>query len=93
MPSQMSVPAAAGVVLPQDIIPQIVLNVTGKDYPSAAELLKGSTLPPLAEVQLTFLFCRNHNPKMLSIISFFLYQFVTFEQYVYFSPLIWVGVG
>ncbi|XP_077955507.1 hydrocephalus-inducing protein homolog isoform X2 [Gasterosteus aculeatus] len=50
MPSQMSVPAAAGVVLPQDIIPQIVLNVTGKDYPSAAELLKGSTLPPLAEV-------------------------------------------
>ncbi|KAM8849594.1 hydrocephalus-inducing protein homolog isoform 2-T2 [Spinachia spinachia] len=50
MPSQMSVPAPADVVLPQDIIPHIVLNVTGRDSLSAAELLKGCTLPPLAEV-------------------------------------------
>ncbi|XP_062413865.1 hydrocephalus-inducing protein homolog [Pungitius pungitius] len=50
LPSQMSVPAAADVVLPQDIIPHVALNVTRKDCPSAAELLKGSTLPPLAEV-------------------------------------------
>ncbi|XP_031731518.1 hydrocephalus-inducing protein homolog isoform X1 [Anarrhichthys ocellatus] len=45
IPSQM-----ADTVLPRDIIPHIVLNVTGKDSPSAAELLKGSTLPPLVEV-------------------------------------------
>ncbi|XP_076588631.1 hydrocephalus-inducing protein homolog [Chaetodon auriga] len=54
MPSQMAARAEAGKtgdkVSPQDIIPHIVLNVTGKDYPSATELLKGRTLPPLDEV-------------------------------------------
>ncbi|XP_034542457.1 hydrocephalus-inducing protein homolog isoform X2 [Notolabrus celidotus] len=34
----------------QDMIPHIVLNVTGKDYPCATELLKDNTLPPLVEV-------------------------------------------
>ncbi|XP_034444093.1 hydrocephalus-inducing protein homolog [Hippoglossus hippoglossus] len=32
------------------IIPHIVLNVTEKDHPSATELLRGSSLPPLDEV-------------------------------------------
>ncbi|TDH09205.1 hypothetical protein EPR50_G00084380 [Perca flavescens] len=58
MPSQIAAPAESdkggGKVSPQDnpqdFIPHIVLNVTGKDYPSATELLKGSTLPPLVEV-------------------------------------------
>ncbi|XP_049928998.1 hydrocephalus-inducing protein homolog isoform X2 [Epinephelus moara] len=50
MPSQTSAPSEADKVSPQDIIPHIVLNLTGKDYPSASELLKGSTLPPLVEV-------------------------------------------
>lgn len=35
---------------PPDIIPQILLTVTGRDCPSATELLKGRTLPPLEEV-------------------------------------------
>lgn len=64
MPSQIAVPAESdkggGKVSPQnnpqDFIPHIVLNVTGKDYPSATELLKGSTLPPLVEVWRIFLF-------------------------------------
>ncbi|CAJ1057505.1 hydrocephalus-inducing protein homolog isoform X2 [Xyrichtys novacula] len=33
-----------------DIIPHIVLSVTGKDCPSVTELLNGNTLPPLEEV-------------------------------------------
>ncbi|XP_030281249.1 hydrocephalus-inducing protein homolog isoform X1 [Sparus aurata] len=37
-------------VSPQDIIPHLVLNLTGKDYRSVTELLKASTLPPLEEV-------------------------------------------
>ncbi|XP_037622519.1 hydrocephalus-inducing protein homolog isoform X2 [Sebastes umbrosus] len=50
MPNQMAAPAEAEKVSPQVIIPHIELNVTGKDYPSATELLKGSTLPPQVEV-------------------------------------------
>ncbi|KAA8590532.1 hypothetical protein FQN60_014466, partial [Etheostoma spectabile] len=58
MPSQIAAPdeldKGGGKVSPlnnlQDFIPHIVLNVTGKDYPSATELLKGSTLPSLVEV-------------------------------------------
>lgn len=54
MPSQMAPPTEAekpgDKVSPPDIVPHIVLNVTGKDYPSATELLKGNTLPPLEEV-------------------------------------------
>ncbi|XP_042266839.1 hydrocephalus-inducing protein homolog isoform X2 [Thunnus maccoyii] len=54
MPSQMAPPAeaekAGDKVSPPNITPHIVLNVTGKDYPSATELLKGNTLPPLEEV-------------------------------------------
>uniref|UniRef100_UPI003AADF4DB hydrocephalus-inducing protein homolog n=1 Tax=Centroberyx gerrardi TaxID=166262 RepID=UPI003AADF4DB len=54
MPSQMPL-AGEGAVAgekesPPDIVPHIVLNTTGKHYPSATELLKGSTLPPLEEV-------------------------------------------
>ncbi|XP_026221932.1 hydrocephalus-inducing protein homolog [Anabas testudineus] len=37
-------------VSPQDTIFHIVINVTGKDYLSATEMLKYSTLPPLDEV-------------------------------------------
>ncbi|KAM9351917.1 LOW QUALITY PROTEIN: hydrocephalus-inducing protein homolog [Symphorus nematophorus] len=49
--SQVAPSAEAGdKVSPQDIIPHIVLNVTGKDHPSATELLKGSSLPLLDEV-------------------------------------------
>lgn len=43
-------------VSPQDIIPHLVLNLTGKDYRSVTELLKASTLPPLEEVWLTCFF-------------------------------------
>ncbi|GAA6221266.1 hydrocephalus-inducing protein homolog [Lates japonicus] len=54
MPSQMAAladPEKEGdKVSPQDIIPHIVLNVREKDYPSATELLKDSTLPPLDKV-------------------------------------------
>ncbi|XP_070763174.1 hydrocephalus-inducing protein homolog [Enoplosus armatus] len=54
MPSQMAVPPeadnAGDKVSPLNIIPHVVLNVTGKDYPSATELLRGSTLPPLDKV-------------------------------------------
>lgn len=61
MPSQMAAlpesDKAGDKVSPQDIIPHIVLNGTGKDYPSATELLKGSTLPPLDEVWLASFFC------------------------------------
>ncbi|XP_045894223.1 hydrocephalus-inducing protein homolog [Micropterus dolomieu] len=53
LPSQMAAPPeadkAGDKVYPQDI-PHIVLNVTGKDYPSATELLSSSVLPPLDEV-------------------------------------------
>ncbi|KAK5867885.1 hypothetical protein PBY51_012341 [Eleginops maclovinus] len=42
--------AEADKVLPQDVIPHIVLNVTGGNSPSATELLEGSPLPPLVEV-------------------------------------------
>ncbi|XP_056273332.1 hydrocephalus-inducing protein homolog [Pseudoliparis swirei] len=49
-PCQMAVPAEVDVVLPQGSIPHIVLNLTGNEYPSVAELLKGSGLPPLVEV-------------------------------------------
>lgn len=52
MPSQTSAPSEADKVSSQDIIPHIVLNLTREDYPSASELLKGSTLPPLVEVCL-----------------------------------------
>ncbi|XP_010776265.1 hydrocephalus-inducing protein homolog [Notothenia coriiceps] len=48
--SQIAAPAEADKVSPQEIIPHIVLNVTGKDSPSATELLKGSTLPQLVQV-------------------------------------------
>ncbi len=67
MPSQMAAPheadKAGDKVSPQDIIPHIVLNGTGKDYPSATELLKGSTLPPLDEVWLSSdsCFCSLYN--------------------------------
>ncbi|XP_059190373.1 hydrocephalus-inducing protein homolog [Centropristis striata] len=54
MPSQILAPAETDregdKVSPQDIIPHIVLNVTGEDCPSATELLKGGILPPLVEV-------------------------------------------
>ena len=50
MPSQMSIQAEPEKLLPLDITPHIVLNVTGKEYLSATELLKGNTLPPLEEV-------------------------------------------
>ncbi|XP_068458365.1 hydrocephalus-inducing protein homolog isoform X2 [Clinocottus analis] len=50
MPSQMGAPADGGLGLSHEIIPHIVLNITGKDYPSASELLRGSTLPSLVEV-------------------------------------------
>ncbi|KAM9351908.1 hydrocephalus-inducing protein homolog [Symphorus nematophorus] len=51
MASQVAPSAEAGdKVSPQDIIPHIVLNSTGKDHPSATELLKGSSLPLLDEV-------------------------------------------
>ncbi|XP_029289106.1 hydrocephalus-inducing protein homolog [Cottoperca gobio] len=42
--------AEADKASPQDIIPHIVLNVTGKDYPTATELLKDCTLPSLIQV-------------------------------------------
>jgi len=54
-PCQMAVPAEVDVVLPQGSIPHIVLNLTGNEYPSVAELLKGSGLPPLVEVRRIFL--------------------------------------
>ncbi|KAM7396206.1 hypothetical protein PAMP_019263 [Pampus punctatissimus] len=54
VPSQMVPPAEAekpgDKASPPDIIPHIVLNVTGKDYPSATELLEGNTLPLLEDV-------------------------------------------
>ncbi|XP_071313817.1 hydrocephalus-inducing protein homolog isoform X2 [Trachinotus anak] len=54
MPSQIAAPADADKdgdnVSPQDFIPHIVLNVREKDYSSATELLKDSTLPTLDEV-------------------------------------------
>nr|XP_046249402.1 hydrocephalus-inducing protein homolog [Scatophagus argus] len=54
MSNQMQVPFEADKtgdkVSPQDIIPHIVLNVTGKDNLSAVELLKGNTLPSLDQV-------------------------------------------
>ncbi|XP_074533739.1 hydrocephalus-inducing protein homolog [Halichoeres trimaculatus] len=50
MPSLIAERAEAEKVSPQDIIPHIVLNATGKDHPSVSELLGGNALPPLAEV-------------------------------------------
>ncbi|XP_034061831.1 LOW QUALITY PROTEIN: hydrocephalus-inducing protein homolog [Gymnodraco acuticeps] len=50
IPSQIAAPAEADKVYPEEIIPHIVLNVTGKDSPSATELLKGSTVPQLVQV-------------------------------------------
>lgn len=41
-------------LLSLDIVPHIVLSVTGEDYPSAMELLNGSTLPPLDHVWLGY---------------------------------------
>ncbi|XP_073328914.1 hydrocephalus-inducing protein homolog [Pagrus major] len=47
MPSQTE---SGDKVSPQDIVPHLVLKLTGKDYPSVTELLKANTLPPLEEV-------------------------------------------
>ncbi|XP_075998117.1 hydrocephalus-inducing protein homolog [Genypterus blacodes] len=48
--SQMDNGMAGDKVSPVDIVPHIVLHGSGKGYPSATELLKGSALPPLEEV-------------------------------------------
>ncbi|XP_075998116.1 hydrocephalus-inducing protein homolog [Genypterus blacodes] len=50
VPNQMDNSMAGDKVSPVDIVPQIVLHVPGKGYPSATELLEGSDLPPLHEV-------------------------------------------
>ncbi|XP_008288806.1 hydrocephalus-inducing protein homolog [Stegastes partitus] len=54
LPSQIAAAAEADTAGDNpsqlDVIPHIVLNATEKDYVSAAELLKGSTLPPLDKV-------------------------------------------
>nr|XP_029134421.1 hydrocephalus-inducing protein homolog [Labrus bergylta] len=50
MPSPTEADKTGNSVSAQDFIPHIVLNVTGKDYPDATELLNGRILPPLVEV-------------------------------------------
>ncbi|XP_035521672.1 hydrocephalus-inducing protein homolog [Morone saxatilis] len=77
MTSQMAAPAEAGKagdkVSPQDIIPHIVLNVTGKDS-SATELLKSSALPPpdelLDDLGLGTSGPTIHPPTTLSMVPF-----------------------
>lgn len=68
----------------QDVIPHIVLNVTERDDQETKELLKGSALPPLEQVDLT-----------LSTIFFDHLIFLSFLICFSFSPfvVVYVGVG